>query len=101
MSVTTLGAVHKVRLHHARGRSGICQNVTTMVKYIKNDKNYINGFRIRVGVRRRHRGPPFALGYHQFIIIVAIQDEGERECAKCNHLIQKRNFTLIYVWDLG
>ena len=22
-------------------------------------------------------GPPFALGYHQFILIVAIQDEGE------------------------
>jgi hypothetical protein len=37
------------------------------------------GFRVRFGVRRRHRGPPFTLGYHQFIIIVAIQDEGEGE----------------------
>ena len=35
-------------------------------------------FRVRFGVRRRHRGPPFALRYHQFMIIVAIQDEGER-----------------------
>ena len=35
--------------------------------------------RVRFGVRRRHRGPPFTLGYHQFVIIVAIQDEGEGE----------------------
>ena len=35
--------------------------------------------RVRFGVRRRHRGPPFALGYHQFIKLVAIQDEGEGE----------------------
>ena len=41
--------------------------------------NSNNGFRVRFGVRRRHRGPPFALGYHQFIILVAIQDEGEGE----------------------
>ena len=41
--------------------------------------NNNNGFRVRFGVQRRHRGPPFALGYHQFIIIVAIQDEGEGE----------------------
>ena len=34
---------------------------------------------IRFGVERRHWGPPFALGYHQFIILVAIQDEGEGE----------------------
>ena len=38
-----------------------------------------NGFRVRFSVRRRHRGPPFALGYHQFIILVAIQGEGEGE----------------------
>ena len=41
--------------------------------------NNNNGFRVRFGVRRRHRGPPFALGYHQLIILVAIQDEGEGE----------------------
>ena len=29
----------------------------------------IMGFGVRFGVRRRHRGPPFARGYHQFIII--------------------------------
>ena len=46
---------------------------------LKKKKNNNNGFRVRFGVRRRHRGPPFALGYHQFIIIVAIQDEGEGE----------------------
>ena len=34
--------------------------------------------RVRFGVRRRPRGPPFALG-HQFIILVAIQGEGEGE----------------------
>ena len=37
-----------------------------------------NGFRARFGVRRRHWGLPFTLGYHQFII-VAIQDEREGE----------------------
>ena len=42
-------------------------------------KNNNNEFRVRFGVRRRHRGPPFALDYHQFIIVVAIRDEGERE----------------------
>ena len=31
--------------------------------------NNNNGFKVRFGVRRRHRGPPFARGYHQFIII--------------------------------
>ena len=40
--------------------------------------NNNNGFRVRFGVRRRRRRPPFALGYHQFIIIVAIQDEREK-----------------------
>ena len=44
-----------------------------------NNNNNNNGFRVRFGVRRRHRGRPFALGYHQFVIIVAIQDEGEGE----------------------
>ena len=44
-----------------------------------NNNNYNNGFRVRFGVRRRHRGPPFALGYHQFIIIVGIEDEGKGE----------------------
>ena len=43
----------------------------------RNNNN--NGFRVRFGVRRRHRGPPFALGHHQFIILVAIQGEGEGE----------------------
>ena len=38
-----------------------------------------NGFRVRFGVRSRHRGPPFALGYYQFMKMVAIQDEGEGE----------------------
>ena len=38
-----------------------------------------NGFRVRFSVRRRHRGPPFALGYHQFITLIAVQDEGEGE----------------------
>ena len=47
-------------------------------RVIINTNNY-NGFRVRFGVRRRHRGPPFALAYHQFIIIVAIQDEEEGE----------------------
>ena len=41
--------------------------------------NNNNGFRVSFGVRRRHRGPPFALGYRQFIILVAIQDKGEGE----------------------
>jgi len=36
-------------------------------------------FRVRFGVRRRHRGPPFALGYHKFIKLVAIQDKGKGE----------------------
>ena len=45
----------------------------------RNKKKKNNGFRVRFGVRRRHRGPPFALGYHQFITLVAIQDEGEGE----------------------
>ena len=49
--------------------------ITTPSGLINNN----NGFRVRFGVRRRHRGPPFALGYYQFIIIVAIQDEGEGE----------------------
>ena len=31
-------------------------------------KNYNNGFRVRCDIRRRHRGPPFALGYHQIDI---------------------------------
>ena len=31
----------------------------------------------RFGVRRRHRGPPFALGYQQFIKYMATQDERE------------------------
>ena len=44
---------------------------------ITNNNN--NVLRVRFGVRRRHRGPPFALGYHQFIILVAIQGEGEGE----------------------
>jgi hypothetical protein len=30
--------------------------------------NNNNGFKVRFGVQRRHRGPPLALGYHQFII---------------------------------
>ena len=34
---------------------------------------------MRFGVRRRHRGPLFALSYHQFIILMAIQGEGEEE----------------------
>ena len=34
-----------------------------------NNNNNNNGFRVRFGVRRRHREPPFARGYHQFIII--------------------------------
>ena len=38
-----------------------------------------NGFTVRFGVRRRHRGSPFTLGCHQFIKLVAIQDEGEGE----------------------
>ena len=45
------------------------------------NNNNNNGFRVSFGVRRCHRGPPFTLGYHQFIIIVAIQDEGETQCA--------------------
>ena len=48
-------------------------------KIHNNNNNNNNGFRVRFGVRRRHRGPPFALGYHQFIILVAIQDVGEGE----------------------
>ena len=43
------------------------------------NNNNNNGFRVRFGVRGRHRGPPFALGYHRFIIIVAIQGEGGGE----------------------
>ena len=31
------------------------------------------------GVSRRHRGPPFAPDYHQFMKLVAIQNEGEGE----------------------
>ena len=44
-----------------------------------NNNNNNSGSRVRFGVRRRHRGSPLALGYHQCIIIVAIQDEGEGE----------------------
>ena len=36
-------------------------------------------FRVCYGVRKRHRGPPFALRYHKFITLIAIQDEGEGE----------------------
>ena len=43
--------------------------------FTTNDNN--NGFKVRFGVRGRHRDPLFTLGSHQFIIIVAIQDEGE------------------------
>ena len=32
------------------------------------NNNNNNGFKVHIGVRRRHRGPPFARGYHQFII---------------------------------
>jgi len=44
--------------------------------------NNNNGFsygNMRFSIRRRHRVPPFALGYHRFIKLVAIQDEGEGE----------------------
>ena len=34
-----------------------------------NNNNNNNGFKILFGVRRHHQGPPFARGYHQFIII--------------------------------
>ena len=34
-----------------------------------NNTNNNNGLKVLSGVRRRHRGPPFALEYHQFIII--------------------------------
>ena len=44
----------------------------------KNNKNNTNknGFSVRFGMQRRHRGSPFALSYHQFIKLVTIQDEG-------------------------
>ena len=34
---------------------------------LHNNNNNI-GFIVRFGVRRRHRGPPFAMDYHQYII---------------------------------
>ena len=46
--------------------------------FLNSNKNN-NGFRVRFGVRRRHRGSPFALSCHQFIKLVAIQDEGDGE----------------------
>ena len=46
---------------------------------IKKNNNNNNGFRVRFGVRRRHRGPPFALAYHQFIILVAIKAKGKEK----------------------
>ena len=51
-----------------------------------NNNNNNNGFRVRFGVRRRHRGHSFALGYHQFIIFVAIQGEGEEESGYTNRV---------------
>ena len=38
-------------------------------KHEHNNNNNNNGFKVRFGVRRRHRGPPFARGYHQFILV--------------------------------
>jgi hypothetical protein len=43
-----------------------------------NNNNNNNEFKVRFGVRRRHRGPPFTLGRHQSMRQVVIQDEGER-----------------------
>ena len=67
-----------VGLTRRRGGSRSLQRtpaLSRLVPYCSNDDcarlkktNNNNGFRVRFGVRRRHRGPPFAQGYHQFII---------------------------------
>src|SRR5271163_1723797 len=41
--------------------------------------NNNNGFRVRFGVRRRHRGPPLVMGSQQLILIAGYPDEGEGE----------------------
>ena len=45
-----------------------------------NNNNNNNEFRVRFGVRRRHRGPPFAYGHHQSVLTGGDQGRrGERE----------------------
>ena len=47
------------------------------------NNNINNGFIVRFGVRRRHRGPPFARGYHQFIIIGGKQGRRDGVADQC------------------
>ena len=44
-----------------------------------NNKNNNNRFKVRFGVQGRHRGPPFAKGHHQSMILMVNPDEGEGE----------------------